>query len=76
MNGFEAWAEWRRTGFPEIIAGPNSLEGQGGRIPVRFIYPLKEGNLNPINYQEAVNRAGSDYGYFSPVWWDADDDLE
>lgn len=76
MNGFEAWAEWRRTGYPEIIAGPNSVEGQGGRVPVRFIYPLKEENLNPANYQEAVNRVGSDYGFFSPVWWDADDDLE
>ncbi|MFZ6014568.1 MAG: SusD/RagB family nutrient-binding outer membrane lipoprotein, partial [Bacteroidota bacterium] len=47
MNGFEAWAEWRRTGYPEIVAGPNSIEGAGGRVPVRFIYPLKEQNLNP-----------------------------
>ena len=63
--GFEGWSEWRRTGYPEIVAGPNSL----GYVPVRFLYPLTEQNLNKENYNAAVERQGPDNTQ-THVWWD------
>ncbi len=63
--GYEGWSEWRRTGVPEIVAGPNSL----GFVPVRFIYPLSEQNYNKKNYDAAVARQGADNTQ-TRVWWD------
>eukprot|EP01132_Coremiostelium_polycephalum_P017559 gene17559-21011_t len=40
-NGFEGWAEWRRTGFPvNIPIGLNNTSG--GKRPLRFPYPQSE----------------------------------
>ncbi len=65
--GYEGWSEWRRTGVPEIVAGPNSL----GFVPVRHLYPLTEQNLNKKNYDAAVARQGEDNTQ-TRVWWDVD----
>jgi len=44
-QGFEAWTEWRRTGYPDfLVTSVNSLIGTSK--PVRFIYPTEEINLN------------------------------
>ncbi|HUC82083.1 MAG TPA: SusD/RagB family nutrient-binding outer membrane lipoprotein, partial [Flavisolibacter sp.] len=32
LHGYEAWAEWRRTGYPELTAAPGA---NGNRIPRR-----------------------------------------
>ncbi|HKP31367.1 MAG TPA: SusD/RagB family nutrient-binding outer membrane lipoprotein [Chitinophagaceae bacterium] len=66
MHGFEAWAEYRRTGFPDNLVKP------GGRnIPARHSYPSNEAFTNEANYKEAITRAfaGKD-DLFSKVWWD------
>jgi hypothetical protein len=66
MHGYEAWAEWRRTGFPGNLVTP------GGRaIPLRNAYPPNEVFNNTANYQEAVQRqfSGTD-GLYGKVWWD------
>jgi hypothetical protein len=65
--GFEGWSEWRRTGVPEIVAGPNSL----GFVPLRHLYPLTEQNYNKQNYDAAVARQGADNTQ-TRVWWDVD----
>ncbi len=52
MHGFEAWAEYRRTGFPDNLVKP------GGRnIPARHSYPSNEVFTNETNYQEAIPKA-------------------
>ncbi|WP_069659000.1 SusD/RagB family nutrient-binding outer membrane lipoprotein [Arcticibacter eurypsychrophilus] len=66
LNGFEAWSEWRRTGFPNIQVGPVS----SGYVPVRCLYPADEQRINEANYQEAVSWLGAD-DMKSKVWWDA-----
>lgn len=66
-NGFEGWSEWRRTGVPNIVAGPASL----GFVPVRHLYPLTEQGLNKANYDAAVARQGADNTQ-TKVWWDVD----
>jgi hypothetical protein len=58
FNGLEAWFDWRRTGMPEIIPGPDNLNSN--KVPVRYVYPLSEQSLNAAGRQEAVTRQGED----------------
>jgi hypothetical protein len=66
MHGFEAWAEWRRTGYP------NNLVTPGGRaVPLRHAYPPNEVFNNSTNYQDAVQQQfGGTDGLYGKVWWD------
>jgi hypothetical protein len=68
LNGYEAWAEWRRLGYPQLSPAPASLN-PGGGIPRRQGYPSFEATLNKENYNEAVNRIGTD-DLNQRVWWD------
>ncbi|MDF9796614.1 hypothetical protein OKW21_001877 [Catalinimonas alkaloidigena] len=58
FTGLEAWFDWRRTGFPVLEPTPNNENND--IIPIRFIYPGQEQNLNSENYQEAVAAQGPD----------------
>jgi len=49
----EAWFDYRRTGYPELKAGPN---GKRDVLPVRFYYMQDELNLNMVNAGEAVKK--------------------
>ena len=67
-QGSEAWAEWRRTGFPALTPAAKPLNG-GTAIPRRFAYPTTEATLNKANYDAAVAKQGKDDQY-TRVWWD------
>ena len=69
-TGFEAWSDWRRTGMPEVIPGPDATNN--GRVPVRFQYPNSVKSTNNTNYQEAVSRMGAD-DLNTRLWWDVSD---
>ncbi len=47
----EAWMDFRRTGFPKLVAGPASSEPV---LPVRFIYGNNEINANKDNVSAAI----------------------
>jgi hypothetical protein len=65
-NGPEAYAEWRRTGVPELKPGPDALND--GRIPMRLQYPERERSLNRVAVEAAISRqAGATMN--TPVWW-------
>lgn len=66
-NGPEAYAEWRRTGYPALRAGPDAAND--GRIPVRLPYPSSEEALNQAALAAAQARQGG-ATMNSPVWWD------
>lgn len=68
LNGYESWAEWRRTGYPDLKPAEDALN-DSKKIPVRQAYPLFELNLNSTNYEAVVARQGAD-GLDTPVWWD------
>ena len=74
-QGFEAWADYRRTGYPNLNAIPNiddASETGGSMVPVRVRYPLQESvSYNQENYAEAVDRQGPD-ALSTRVWWDID----
>jgi hypothetical protein len=67
-NGPEAYAEWRRTGIPGLVAGPDALND--GRIPVRLEYPERERTLNRVEVETAIARQGG-ATLNTPVWWQA-----
>ncbi len=47
----EAWFDYRRTGFPELQAGPTAKRDV---LPVRFYYMQNELNINGDNAQRAL----------------------
>ncbi len=67
MNGYEAWIDIRRTGFPVITIPQDNLNSD--KFPVRFRYPSIEQAANKKNYDDAVARIGGDT-YNSKGWWE------
>lgn len=65
-NGPEAYAEWRRTGYPQLTPGPDALNDR--KIPLRLPYPETEQSYNAANLAEAVSRQGG-AGLNDRVWW-------
>lgn len=65
MHGYEAWAEWRRTGYPADLTAP-----AGNPIPARQMYPALEASNNSENYNAAVQRLGGTDNLYAKVWWD------
>lgn len=66
---YEAFSEWRRTGYPVLTPGANQ-GSTNGTIPRRAVYSSLEGLLNAVSYKAAVaNLTGGD-NYTSKVWWD------
>lgn len=64
-DGFEAFAEYRRTGFP-VLKDSNGDPIAMGSIPERLPYPPNEISLNGTNVS-AVGEGINDFS--SPVWW-------
>lgn len=55
INPFEAWNEYRRTGYPTTAVLPLSKFGANTRhIPTRLMFPISEQNTNQDNYKAAV----------------------
>lgn len=66
MHGYEAWAEWRRTGYPDNLVSPG-----GVAIPLRNSYPANELFNNKENYNAAIIRQfGGNDDQYGKVWWD------
>jgi len=62
LQGFEAWTEYRRTGYPTfLVVSKASLLG-AGLMPQRFIYPNSEVTTN-LSYPGTVPVT-------TPLWWD------
>lgn len=67
-QGYEGWADFRRTGFPALTPAEDPLNGTG--IPVRQAYPTSERDLNEENYNAGVGLLGGEDGLGTPLWWD------
>lgn len=66
FNWWEAWSDWRRTGYPKLT--PTNYPGNvtGGTIPVRLRYPTNEVAGNP-NYKTGATLPDD---FTTKVWWD------
>jgi hypothetical protein len=72
MNGYEAFANVRRSGYPRLIPVNYPDNETGGLFPRRLRYPENEAVLNTDHYKEAVARQGID-NYITRLWWDKED---
>ncbi len=73
LNGPEAYANLRRSGFPKLSSGYRTdgySDADTKIMPRRFEYPLSEKSLNKINYDDAVQRLGGKDDWNKSVWWD------
>ena len=65
MNWYEAWSEWRRTGYPALI--PTNFPGNdtNGTIPQKLRLPASEVSGNP-NYATTATMPDE---LTTKVWW-------
>ncbi|WP_448701978.1 SusD/RagB family nutrient-binding outer membrane lipoprotein [Mucilaginibacter sp. AW1-3] len=61
FQGFEAWTEWRRTGFPTFFVTSAASILPAGNMPLRMRYPNTELTSN-LSYPGTVPLP-------TPVWW-------
>ena len=69
LDWYEAWANWRRSGFPALVPVNYPGNATGGQIPRRMLYPASESSANGANYSEAISRQGANT-FMTRVWWD------
>lgn len=67
LNGPEAWANFRRSGFPAIA--PNPFPGKEVAWINRLTYPNSEISVNSTNVKAAIAAMGPD-NLETKVWWD------
>lgn len=71
-NGMEAWAEYRRSGYPEmypVVQSDNSLLPQGEFIN-RLPYPLTEQANNAAELEKGRKLLGGPDDVTTKLWWD------
>jgi hypothetical protein len=72
-DGPEAWAEFRRTGFPKLL--PVVTNNSNGTINsvtqvTRIPYPQSEYNNNMTGVQSGIGHLLGPDGGGTPLWWD------
>lgn len=69
LNGPEAFANFRRSGFPKLTPNPFPGKAIKGDFIKRLTYPNSEISVNNTNVKEAIGRQGAD-DLDTKVWWD------
>jgi hypothetical protein len=73
LNGPEAFANFRRSGFPVLTPNPygqpNNPDVPNGTFIRRITYPTSELSVNTENFNDAVSKQGPDK-LSTRVWWD------
>ena len=69
-QGIEAWAEWRRTGFP-VFPAPDAraVLKNDGILPTRFNYPSSEYSLNAKEVASGETLNGGPNDMKTKLWW-------
>lgn len=68
LQHIEAWANWRRTGYPKLTPVNYPGNETNGQIPRRLRYSQGEYGVNP-GIDAANARQGADL-FTTRVWWD------
>ncbi|MEO5582796.1 MAG: SusD/RagB family nutrient-binding outer membrane lipoprotein [Saprospiraceae bacterium] len=69
LNGPEAFANFRRSGFPKLSPNPFPGKAIKGDFIRRLTYPNSEISVNNANVKAAIARQGPD-DLDTRVWWD------
>jgi len=67
LNSYEAYADYRRTGYP-VLTDYNNNPIDANQIPKRLTYPSSEVSLNYSNYIKAIDEQGPDEPG-TLIWW-------
>jgi len=70
FNGPEAFANFRRSGFPDLAPNPFPAQDITSDFIRRLTYPSQEIAVNVDNINAAISRQGPDV-LDTRVWWDA-----
>ena len=74
--GNEAWAEYRRTGYPRLAPVPDDCDKSGGAVTPKYgarriQYPTEEYTENRANVTDAVQKGlGGADNAGTRIWWD------
>jgi hypothetical protein len=69
MQSFQAWAEVRRTGYPQLKFNDDPLAQVLKTLPSRVRYPSSERSYNTTNYNAQVqSMGGTDDAYIKLFW--------
>lgn len=77
--GNEAWAEYRRTGYPKLLPSPQNLGPDNVDLSHharRLTYPVEEYTGNGANLADAISQLDSESSegngdsFCTRVWWD------
>lgn len=73
-DGMEAWAEFRRSGYPKLYNVVNSVNDDVPKtaFPKRIPFLLLEKNSNTEAVNAAVTLLGGPDKASTPLWWDVD----
>ena len=71
MNGPEAFANFRRSGYPDLAPNPFPGKDIAGDFIRRLTYPNSEISVNSENVNTAIARMGAD-NLETRVWWDVE----
>jgi hypothetical protein len=66
-QSFEAWTEWRRTGYPSNFTTSIVSTLPAGGFPLRMLYPNTE-----VTRNLSLNKSPGLLDVDVPVWWDVD----
>ena len=66
----EAWAEYRRTGYPRVLVGDDA-DDLKGKMPRRMAWPDNEQTINGKEFSIAVEKIGGINTRSARFWWDA-----
>ena len=66
MNWWDAWSDWRRTGYPELTPVDYPGNDSNSRIPTKLIIPGGEVATNP-NFTTSATQPND---FTGKVWWD------
>ena len=70
FNEYEAWANYRRTGFPVLVPVTYTGSQSPGAIPRRMQYSTVDKQVNTVNYNKAVSSLQGGDKITSRMWWD------
>lgn len=66
MNWWDAWSDYRRTGFPQLVPTNYPGNATNGQVPTKLTIPAYEATGNP-NYKTGATQPDRLVG---KVWWD------
>ena len=70
FNEYEAWSNYRRTGYPQLKPVTYPSSQSPGAIPRRMAYSTVDKQINGTNYAAAVASLDGGDKITSRMWWD------